>query len=57
MLKTLKSQAFAGPISLHVEYVPHAAAGSDEEKVVLASVRKDAEFLRTALAKAGMETA
>jgi L-ribulose-5-phosphate 3-epimerase len=55
VFSTLKSRGFAGPISLHVEYTPRAPVDSEEEKTVFAAVRRDAEFLRTALARAGID--
>ncbi len=55
VLATLKSHRFAGPISLHIEYGRVGAPGSDDEKAILAAVRKDAAFLRAALVKAGID--
>ena len=53
---TLKSHAFAGPVSLHMEYGEHGPAGSDNEKAIAAAVRRDGAFLRAALAGAEIRT-
>lgn len=52
-LGQLAELGFAGPVSLHVEYVsPKVAPGSDEEKRNFQSIRQDWQTMTSALAKA-----
>lgn len=57
VFRVLKTQGFAGPISMHIEYGPKGEPDSDEEKAFFANVRRDLAFLREQLQNTGVEAA
>jgi sugar phosphate isomerase/epimerase len=54
VLTHLKAARFTGPVSLHVEYVKPAPAGSDAEKAVLAAISRDWSTAQALLAGSGL---